>query len=359
MANVVYYVSGHGYGHATRSALILEALAAELPGLHAAARTSAPAALFSAGVEVSVGAEEPMPVQRDPWTADWEATLAAHRDASARRARDVAAEAEFLRRFGADLVLTDVPSLACEAAAAAGLPAWIVSNFTWDWIYAEKAAEDPRWAPVADLLSRGYAQAAGALRLPMSGGFSCVARVEDVGLVARRSRRSRAEARAALGVPDDGRPLVLVSFGGVPPDRLRVSGDLSAWRFAGLGPAPEGLSAPWTALGRGGAPHAEAVAACDALLGKPGYGTFSEAAAHGVRVLYVDRPAYAESRALTSWIRANARAAELPRPDYEAGDWGPALAALFARPSRPPVPSGGAAQIARRLRALIEESVRN
>ncbi len=47
----------------------------------------------------------------------------------------IATESAELRRDGVDLVVTDVAALPCAAAAAAGIPAVILSNFTWDWIY--------------------------------------------------------------------------------------------------------------------------------------------------------------------------------------------------------------------------------
>jgi hypothetical protein len=44
------------------------------------------------------------------------------------------------------------------------------------------------------------------------------------------------------------------------------------------------------------------LASCDALLCKPGYGSFVEAACSGIPVLYINRPDWPESPALVGWL---------------------------------------------------------
>jgi hypothetical protein len=53
-----------------------------------------------------------------------------HRTLDARAAGDAA----WLREHDVRFVVADAPPLGCAAAAAAGVPAVVVSNFTWDWI---------------------------------------------------------------------------------------------------------------------------------------------------------------------------------------------------------------------------------
>lgn len=352
---VAFFVSGHGYGHATRAALLLERLQAALP-VEAFVRCGAPARIFAGtGAALSAGAEEPAPVQRGGLEVDWEQSLRRQLEALGGRDAAVAAEARWLSGLSPALVLSDAPSLACEAAAEAGAPCRVVSNFTWDWVYGSRALRDPRWLPVARRMAEAYALAQGAWRLPGAGGFAAMRGVEDAGLLARRSLKSREQARADLGIPADGRPLVLVSFGGYGAALPRLDDPaLAAFRFAGFGPPPAGSSADWTALdAQPSRPHAESVAACDVLLGKPGYGTFAEAAAHGCRVLYVDRPDYAEAAPLVAFIRTSCAAAELPRADFESGRWAPHLEALLKEPPKPPVPPDGADLIVQRLRPLL------
>src|SRR5687768_167943 len=138
---VALYVTGHGYGHATRAA----ALARALRPWRVRVRTSAPAWIFreenpAAGrsaAEVDVGMLQPNGVE-----LDLPRTLAAHLRFLDGWNEAVAREVSFLRALKADLVVGDIPPLAFAAAAKAGLRSAAVSNFSWDWILEEYAPRD-------------------------------------------------------------------------------------------------------------------------------------------------------------------------------------------------------------------------
>ncbi len=99
------------------------------------------------------------------------------------------AEADFLRRRGATLVVGDIPPLAFRAAHLAGLPAVALGNFTWDWIY-----EGYRDA----LAGCAGACARHPARLPSRDADAAVT---DVGRIRRLAlpHRRPAVRRAALG----------------------------------------------------------------------------------------------------------------------------------------------------------------
>jgi hypothetical protein len=122
----------------------------------------------------------------------------------------VASELSFLHEHRAVLTVSDLPPLGIAAAAAAGLPAIALGNFTWDWIFEHYQGG----AAVAGQIGEIYKQVTLALRLPMWGGFDTMPAVRDVPFVARRSRRDPLEVRNALGIPRDAR-VVLASFGGI------------------------------------------------------------------------------------------------------------------------------------------------
>ena len=138
------YVSGHGYGHSTRTAEVLRALRARAAELPIVIRTSAPAFLFEGviapplavrRVECDVGL-----VQHDALAIDEAGTVAAWRGFMDGWDERVAGEAAWLRGAGARLVLGDIPPLAFAAAAEAGVPSIALGNFSWDWIYAHIAS---------------------------------------------------------------------------------------------------------------------------------------------------------------------------------------------------------------------------
>jgi len=143
--SVVFYISGHGFGHTVRQIAVINALGARLPAADLVVCTSAPRRLFDQTVRVPITfidrPNDTGVVQIDSVRLDEPATIAVaaefYRTLSAR----AEAEAATLKAHDARLVISDAPPLACAAAAVAGIPAVVVANFTWDWIYEGYATE--------------------------------------------------------------------------------------------------------------------------------------------------------------------------------------------------------------------------
>ena len=219
---IVFYVSGHGFGHASRDVELIRAMCALRADARIVVRTAAPERLFGpiAGAQVDV-----QPLEADTGLVQID-SLQIDEEESARQAarfhadfdRRVAEEAELLDRVQADVVVGDTPPLAFASAARAGVPSVAVGNFTWDWIYSVYPAFD-RLAPgVIPAIRHAYASATLALRLPLHGGFEPMAAVtRDIPFIARRSTRDAGDTRRALGLTGD-RPAVLPSFGAYGAD---------------------------------------------------------------------------------------------------------------------------------------------
>jgi hypothetical protein len=348
------YVSGHGWGHAVRSAALLAALRRRAAdGLEIHVRSEAPSRLFTdrdplarcvpAAVDVGV-------LQRDALELDLAGTLAAHERFLGQWEAASAREAAWLRGIGAALVIADVPPLAFAAAWLARVPALAVANFSWDWILEAYVADEPRFAPAVARYAEAYGHAETLFRLPLHGALPAFRGVRDVPHLVNRARRPRAQVQAALGLdPRDPRPLVLVSFGGFGsvPLAPRDWDDLAGYRFLAPAPAPAGFPAPWQVLpSPSPVPHEEVVAACDAVLGKAGYSTCAEVLAHGRRLLFLRRAGFREAPILEAAMLEQACARALPREDFLAGRWRAHLDALCAASAAPPVRADGAEVLA-------------
>src|SRR5215213_8069459 len=102
MATVVFYVTGHGFGHAVRQTAIINALAQRRPDVAIVVRTSvAPwllARSLTAGVRLEPGPVDTGAVQRGSLDVDIPATLAAAQAFYAGRETWLAREAAALRR---------------------------------------------------------------------------------------------------------------------------------------------------------------------------------------------------------------------------------------------------------------------
>ena len=351
--DLVLYVSGHGFGHAARCSALAAALTRRAPRLRLGIRGELPAWLFREAApeaELSRGAGDPGMQQRDALRVDLERTAAAHAHHLARWDETLEQEAAWLRRRGARAVVSDVGALPCAAAARAGIPAFAVSNFSWDWILSTYAATWPELAAARACYAQAYALAELAFRLPLHGDFGAFRSIRDTPHLVRRATRSRPEVRRALGIPaEDDRPLVLVSFGGFGPGKLPPI-DAPEMLFVGFGPSPPTLGPRWIPLPLPSPlPHPDLVAASDLVVGKTGYGTVSEVLCHGSRFLYLRRRGYPEDAVLAAGLRASGCAAEFPAEDFRKGRWRTHLEALHAKPPGPRAPADGDRVIARAL----------
>lgn len=70
--------------------------------------------------------------QLDPFTVDVRGSLEQYQQTAVVHREDMlAAEMQWLQANHIDLVVSDVVPIVCAAAAAAGIPAVCVSNFSW------------------------------------------------------------------------------------------------------------------------------------------------------------------------------------------------------------------------------------
>lgn len=320
-------------------------------------RTDGPTWLFREVVpsaRLEGEAQDPGIIQASALDVDGAATARAHAGFLGEFESRAAGEAHWLGAHRVRLVVSDAGALACAAAARAGVPAFVVSNFSWDWILAPYARAEPALSRAAQRYARAYGRAEAALRLPLHSDFAAFRHIEDFPHLVRRSQRSAAEVRRALGIEAaDDRPLLLVSFGGFGQGSLgELRCDLGPeWIATGYAAPPRGFLGRWIRLATP-APvaHPELVAAADAVLGKTGYGTVAEALCHGARFLYLRRPDYPEDALLAAGLEASGAAREISRRDFLAGRWRDALEDLLElpRPSDPP-PCDGAPRVAARL----------
>ena len=355
---VALYVTGHGFGHAVRSAEVARQLLAR--GARVLLRTEAPRWLFPTGVECLDGAADgPLDVgvvQRDGLEMDLAETRRRWAEFVDALPRRVAAEAGLLAAAGVDVVVGDVPPLAFAAAAAAGVPGVAVANFGWDWIYTAW----PGFEAAVDATRGCYRQASLLLRLPLHApdpaAFAAFHCVEDVPLVARQPTRSRDQVRATLGLGATD-VAVLLSFGGFDAAALDLTalGRWPRYRFLlspakGTAPDARGLPPNVCVLPQADADYVSLVAACDAVVTKPGYGIVADCLTVKVPVLYTDRGPFREYPVLVQALHALGTAQHAPQEAVRQGALGPYLDDLLARPRQfADVPTDGAAVIAERV----------
>jgi len=360
MPHVAFYITGHGFGHATRMGAVATALAAQVSGLRLTVASTTPQWLihlsFPPGTARRVRALDVGVVQHDSIRLDQAATLQAYGRLLEALPRLIQEEVEWLRRDAVDLVVADIPPAAFPIARAAGVPGVGITNFTWDWIYAEYVRAHPAFAHLVDRIREAYAEGDCLLRLPFHGPCDAFRRIRDLPLIARPARRSRDEARAILGL-DTSRPVVLLSFGGFEIqgiDLERVE-SLDDYLFLTTQPPPRPLRNVRLVHLVNGLSYPDLVAQADAVITKPGYGIVSECLANQTPMLYTSRGEFAEYGPLVAGLERYAVSAFLSNDELLAGDWRRALEALLRRPAVwPDIPINGAEVAAGLLRTALQ-----
>lgn len=349
-------ISAHGYGHLAQTAPVVNVLARKLSGLRVTVRSAAPLHLLQQRfqcdfmhipVELDFGM-----CMHDAVEVDVVRSLAAYRRYHADWQDQVAREAAVMRGLNADLLLANVPYRSLAAARQIGLPSVGMCCLNWADIYRHYAGDTAEARRIHAEMLDAYNAADGFLKVQPTMPMSDLAHAQTISPIAQTARRCRDALIKAANVPENDR-LVLIGMGGI---HYRL--EMEHW------PQIEGVR--WIVPGRWGVargdilafetlgmPFGEVLASCDAVLTKPGYGTFVEAACAGVPVLYVSRGDWPEQPWLLSWLNEYGVAREVSESALQNGDLAGELHALWgmAAPYRPV--AEGAEQAAARLLMML------
>ena len=365
MASVFFYISGHGYGHASREIEVINTLAARLPACDIVVRTSAARWIFDRTVRgpftLVEGQCDTGIVQIDSLHLDAQRTFAEAAAFYHDFPEHIAREAALLRAHRAGFVVSDAPPLACAAAQAAGVASAVLSNFTWDWIYEGYEHEAAQAPEVLAIIRNAYRGSPEAWRLPFHGGFDTFDRVTDVPLIARHARNDPADVRRRLNLPAAA-PLALSSFGGYglnafDPYRLDC---LDTWCVVLTGrheapPLPAGARfIDERDIYDAGLRYEDLVGAVDVVVTKPGFGIVAECIANDTAILYTSRGRFVEYDVMVAEMPRFLRCEYLDLDDLLAGHWRAALDRLRRQPPAPEKPrTDGAAVVAELIASAL------
>ena len=357
------YVTSHGFGHLNRTVAVLNRISAEIPitikcdpGLfnHWGERLRRPAD-FQAYVSDAGAFNPPGDSSKTDGPGTIARAMAIHEDALVLLDEEVAR----LQEANAGAVLVDAPPLPLVAAKRAGVPGYLLGNFTWAEIYephAKKLGDDE--IAFVNEIKQCYRQATGVFRTEPALAMTNIAPTENVGMVVTPGRDRRAELVRMFSIPDTHK-IVYFYIGRYGQANLpwdRIAG-LSGVHFVGFHPAPIGPLANFHVV----PPHdwngSDLAASADAIVAKAGYGTACEAMASGTPLIYPPRTGFAEHRALDKALRAWGGGIPASARDFAELRLERLLETAFARkPGKSPISSEGAKWVADRLTAICENS---
>jgi len=349
---IAYFITPHGFGHASRAAAVMAALQDGLPQVRFELFTTCPEWIFSDSLRSAFGYHAVQPeigmVQISPLEADLKATCDALDQRLPFDARQIAQLALQLRALDCRLVICDIAALGIAVARRAGIPSVLVENFTWDWIYQAFESAAGRLKSHIAYLQHIYGQA--DHRIQCQPLCRAVAGALRVGPVSRRPRATPEQIRRTLGIPGND-PMVLITMGGVadgfdfmkhlPPELpffLVIPG------AQGLGTRHERVIALPT---HSDLFHPDLVLAADLLIGKAGYSTIAEVYHAGTPFGIVRRSHFPESAVLTDFATRHLSCRPISARDYASGRWLQQIPELLTLPRTQPRQENGAREAAR------------
>lgn len=354
---IIYYISGHGYGHTVRSVQIIK----ELLGLGVVViiKTTAPAFLFKEVLSRSVPVlAEGFDVglhQIDNVRFDLEKTKEKLEALLARAEDLVRKERHFFSEQEISGIVSDIPFIPLAAAGRSGLPSIAVSNFSWDWIYSFYSKKNPEWLPLAEVCAGYYREGGLLLRLPFHGEMPAFRRAEDIPLVARKSAKEKKEISKNLDLPR-GRKIGLIGFSqlDLQEEAIRKISGLSQGYIFLIKDPLNWKSAIFRKV-KEEVPFADLVLAADFVITKPGYGMVADCLSHSTPMIYSDRGEFPEYPILVEGIKDNLASCFMPSRDLYSGHWEPYLECISRQPRlQPKLRTDGARVAAQRIVEWIE-----
>jgi hypothetical protein len=347
-------ISGHGYGHGSRTAAVLSELAALRPEWRLVLSTSLPEAFLRLAFGDVPFEHRPCQwdvgvIQADALGSDAPATLEALARLETELPRRIEREAAWLEAQDQPLLLlADVPPAAARLAQRLQAPLVWLASFGWDTIHAPMGNAFRPWVERhRSLYSQGDLLLHCPLSLPMAWGLPEV----RLGITSSRPRFDPDLLAQRLMLPPERDRVVLISFGGLG---MAIDPALaSLWpEHVFIGPDPALAALPNGRLLPEGVRPLDLMSLAGRLITKPGYSSFCEAFSQWVGIHLVHREGFAEAPVLEEALRQHGWHRVLSQDQFRQGEW--QLDRPLLAPQSGPLALDGAEMAARAIVELAE-----
>ncbi len=347
---IVYVaVSGHGYGHLSQLAPVVNMLCQRDPALKFMVRTDLPESIVRAHIIVPFDLIASAPdigmVMRNPLDVDVDQSFAQYSSVHADWEHHVTKEMEHLRQISPALLLGNIPYLLVAAAARVKIPSILLCSLNWAEIFAGYCRQRPGALHIVERINSAYNQAEMCLNPTPSMPMPGIRNSQTIAPVARMGTNRRAELDAKFSLRA-GDKLVMVSFGGIAGQP-----GITGWpRLPGVvwlnGRENTTARTDMLSLAECGMPYIDALCSSDGFVMKPGYGSAAEAVCNRIPFLYVRRRDWPEEASIVAWMERYGRGQEITRVDFDRGHLAATLNRLWAMPEKAAITPDGAEQAA-------------
>ncbi len=342
-------ISSHGFGHLAITAPVLNALSEIAPDLRLTVRTLLPQQILLERIHhpfaLIKGSSDFGYVMIDATRIDLPASAAAYLQAHAEWPKHASEEARFLAKLKPDLVLTNVSYLPLAGADAAGIPSLSLCSLNWADLFAHFFGNEPWAAKIHGEMLAAYRSAQAFLRITPGMPMPQLDKRTNIGPIARIGKKHN------IGLNGD--KAVLIALGGIA-HFLPVENWPSLPGIRWLVPSAWQCQHPSAiAFESFGLSFTDLLCSVAAIVTKPGYGMFTEAACNGTPVLYQRRDDWPEQDCLIDWLGENGASLEIAAADLHTGELEGKLAALWQQTRRCRPKSSGSRDAAERILTAI------
>lgn len=304
MPHIVATISGHGFGHLSISAPILNELHRKFPSIdftivsglpqqRIRTRVTAPFRYECSTLDFGVHMDQNLSVLIND-------TVAAYRSLHEHWSKQKTDYAEKLNRLNCDLLFSNIDYLSLAAASDSGIPSIALSPLNWADIYEYFCSQTEGFARIHEQMLAAYQSAKVFLKPAPSMPMLKLKNTQPIGSIAAKGSNLKPWLCDKLGL-ESSIKLVLVAMGG---HELHIpvtwpTEDSIVWL----------VSRSWQAAQHNvvvlddlGIHFLDLLATCDLLISKPGYGSFVEATYVRKPTLYVTRPDWPEESFLIHWL---------------------------------------------------------
>lgn len=302
MGCLAWFISGHGYGHAARALAVMDQLAKRQerpsfivvsdvnPGFLDSHPRNYPILHFQESVDVGF-------VQLNAFEEDIEQTVARLQNFYPVPDSRIDRLARLIEVKEPSAVVCDISPVGIAVAQKLGVPSIVVENFTWQFLYRALPEMEAKCQAALDWMQQKLDQATERIHVQPS----CSVKDPFAGPVCRVIREDLPFPLRESGMVRD-KPTILVTTGGFQSGLDLQSFLLkNEFQFVVMDPK-EGIRNGILHLQPENVYFPNLVFECDAIIGKCGYSTASEAFQANTAFGFLPRPGFAESEVIESFL---------------------------------------------------------
>ena len=324
---IAYFVSSHGFGHATRSVAIINEIhsgnkkfkfiiVSNLPDLFWINNLQASVDFKNYQIRTDIGL-----VQSDSFHFDLDETVSLLEKYLEDPTKGLKNLLDFLLQNETCHVVCDVSPIGIQAAKLLQVKCTLVENFTWDWIYEPLIKKNKKLYAISQKLKNTYDSV--DLRIQVKPFCELHPDGVQVEPIHRPFKQPPRVIKAQLGL-EEGQDFVLVSTGGIAYQYKCLNTlKKSEQNFVICGHFPKmEKNRNVVLLPMNSSFHfPDLIRASNQVVGKVGYGTTIECWAANKKLHGIFRDDFRESEVLKEFIIAEGFGSEITLDQFNSGDW--------------------------------------